>query len=72
VIHEGELHIIFLDLTDWNVHRAIKVVKLKALVRPSVEENDMKFALMNHEWDVSKAAGEINNSKTSTEGQYNW
>ena len=32
-----------LDLTDWNVHRAIKIVKLKSLVRkPGVEETDMK------------------------------
>ena len=32
-----------LDLTDWNVHRAIKIVKLKALIRkPGVEDNDMK------------------------------
>jgi len=50
-----------LDLTDWNVHRAIKIVKLKALVRkPGVEETDMKVALINHEWDLTKAAGEIN------------
>ena len=34
-----------LDLTDWNVHRAIKIVKLKALVKKSgVAENDMKVA----------------------------
>lgn len=32
-----------LDLTDWNVHRAIKLVKLKSLIRkPGVKENDMK------------------------------
>ena len=30
-----------------------------------------QVALMNHEWDVSKAAGEIN-SETSPECQYNW
>ena len=34
-----------LDLTDWNVHRAIKIVKLKALVKKAgVAENDMKVA----------------------------
>ena len=32
-----------LDLTDWNVHKAIKLVKLKALIRkPGVKDNDMK------------------------------
>ena len=32
-----------LDLTDWNVHRAIKLVKLKAMIRkPGVKDNDMK------------------------------
>jgi len=50
-----------LDMTDWNVHRAIKIVKLKAMVRkPGVKDNDMKVALINHEWDLTKAAGEIN------------
>ena len=35
-----------LDLTDWNVHRAIKLVKLKALIRkPGVMDNDMKVHL---------------------------
>jgi len=49
-----------LDLTDWNVHRAIKIVKLKALVhKAGVKDNEMKIALINHEWDVAKAAGEI-------------
>merc|ERR1719419_568421 len=49
-----------LDLTDWNVHRAIKIVKLKALIhKPGVKDNEMKLALINHEWDVAKAAGEI-------------
>eukprot|EP00092_Neocalanus_flemingeri_P101629 GFUD01129951.1.p1 GENE.GFUD01129951.1~~GFUD01129951.1.p1 ORF type:complete len:1100 (+),score=246.67 GFUD01129951.1:50-3349(+) len=49
-----------LDLTDWNVHRAIKLVKLKALInKPGVKDNEMKLALINHEWDVAKAAGEI-------------
>ena len=32
-----------LDLTDWNVHRAIKIVKLKALVhKAGVKDNEMK------------------------------
>ena len=34
-----------LDLTDWNVHKAIKLVKLKALIRkPGVKDNDMKVS----------------------------
>merc|ERR1712080_213541 len=36
-----------LNLTDWNVHRAIKIVKLKALVhKTGVKDNEMKFALI--------------------------
>ena len=32
-----------LDQTDWNVHRAIKLVKLKSLIRkPAVKDSDMK------------------------------
>ena len=69
-----------LDLTDWNVHRAIKLVKLKTLVnKAGVKDNEMKvntsllfylqnyqlcmfqLALINQEWDVSRAAGEIMN-----------
>ena len=38
-----------LDMTDWNVHRAIKLVKLKALIRkPGVKDNDMKVRLMSN------------------------
>lgn len=34
-----------LNLTDWNVHRAIKVVKLKALLRsPGVKDTEMKVS----------------------------
>jgi len=51
-----------LNLTDWNVHRAIKIVKLKALVhKTGVKDNEMKLALINNDWDVAKAAGEFVN-----------
>lgn len=51
-----------LDLSEWNVHRAIKVVKLRAMVQqqvPGIQDNEMKMALQTRDWDVSKAANDL-------------
>lgn len=46
-----------LDSTDWDVHHAIKLVKLKNLIKfPEVSDEDMKIALQTRDWDVAKAA----------------
>ena len=47
-----------LDMTDWNVHHAIKLVKIKNLMRTSdLTDIDMKVALQTRDWDIAKAAG---------------
>lgn len=49
-----------LDLSEWNVHRAIKVVKLRTMVQlPGIHDNEMKMALQARDWDVGKAANDL-------------
>jgi len=46
-----------LNISDWNIHKAIKIIKLKRLVPaldPSLSE--LKISLMNNDWDITKAA----------------
>ena len=46
-----------LDVTDWNVHHAIKLIKIKNLIKaPGLSDNEMKVALQTRDWDVAKAA----------------
>lgn len=49
-----------LDDTDWNVHHAIKLIKVKNLVGGggggSLTDAEMKVALQTRDWDVAKAA----------------
>jgi len=46
-----------LKITDWNVHKAIKMVKCRGLVmNPGVTDSELKISLMNADWDVIRAA----------------
>lgn len=46
-----------LDATDWNVHHAIKLIKIKNLIKaPGISDAEMKVALQTRDWDVAKAA----------------
>ncbi len=47
-----------LDATDWDIHRAIKLVKLRNLVKaPGIlTDSDLRVALQTRDWDVAKAA----------------
>jgi len=50
-----------LNVTDWHVHRAIKVARLRASVErdapsASFSDADVLGALKTRDWDVSKAA----------------
>jgi len=50
-----------LNITDWNVHKAIKIVKLKGLLqKPGLTHSEIKISLMNSDWDVARAAALIN------------
>ena len=54
---ESEDCVAALSLCDWNVHHAIKLIKVKKLIRaPGLTDADMKVALQTRDWDVSKAA----------------
>jgi hypothetical protein len=49
-----------LNLTQWNIHHAIKLVKLKNLIKVDyVTDNEMLATLHAEGWDVAKAAGYI-------------
>lgn len=58
-----------LGMTDWNVHHAIKLVKLRSLVNVKdgdtgnnelgLTDVDLKVALQMRDWDVTKAAGDL-------------
>jgi len=53
-----------LNITDWNVHKAIKIVKLKGLVQnPDVTDSELKISLMNCDWDVAEALTTIRTNK---------
>lgn len=45
-----------LDATDWNVHHAIKLVKLRVLAAGRVGDAVMIEALRTRDWEVAKAA----------------
>jgi len=52
-----------LNITDWNVHKAIKIVKLKGLVqKPGVTDSELKISLMNSDWDVAGAVSILRSS----------
>ena len=49
-----------LQLTNWDMHHAIKLVKLKKLIKVDrVTDDDMLSTLQNEDWDVAKAARHI-------------
>lgn len=54
---ETDVCVSALDTTEWNVHHAIKLIKIKNLIKaPGLTENEMKVALQTRDWDVAKAA----------------
>ena len=56
---ESEECVAALSLCEWNVHHAIKLVKVKKLIRAPpglLTDADMRVALQTRDWDVSKAA----------------
>ena len=49
-----------LQLTNWDMHHAIKLVKLKKLIKVEcVTDEDMLATLKQEAWDVAKAASFI-------------
>ncbi len=49
-----------LNLTNWNIHQAIKLVKLKQLIKAdTISDEEMLVALESEAWEVAKAASLI-------------
>ena len=49
-----------LQLTKGNMHQAIKLVKLKKLIKVDrVSDQEMLYTLENQGWDVARAASSI-------------
>ena len=48
-----------LHMTQWDMHHAIKFVKLKNLIKANVSNEDMLTRLHIENWDVAKAASSI-------------
>ena len=48
-----------LHMTQWNMHHAIKFVKLKNLIKANVSSEDMLTRLHIENWNVAKAANSI-------------
>lgn len=62
-----------LEETSWDVHAAIKLLKLKQLLSTQLaDKNTCKNALIEHAWDVEKAVnilapGRISKGRDSPE-----
>ena len=57
---ESEECVAALSICDWNVHHAIKLIKVKKLIGAPpgglLTDADMRVALQTRDWDVSKAS----------------
>ena len=61
-----------LEETSWDVHAAVKLTKLKQLLSAELgDKTTCKNALIDHAWDVEKAANYLASSSSSAMGHYN-